>query len=76
MTHQSRRLILDPRTKLLLLLLVYGLPWLRSQPLKAARWLAKLATEYRLLAVGYVLGLFFVLPSAMLLASLWLLPVS
>lgn len=61
---------------LLLLLLVYGLPWLRSQPLKAARWLAKLATEYRLLAVGYVLGLFFVLPSAMLLASLWLRPVS
>ena len=60
---------------LLLALLVYGLPGLRSRPLQAARWLAKLATEYRLLAIGYVLGVFFLLPSALLLTSLWLLPI-
>ncbi len=59
---------------LLLALLVYGLPWLRSRPLQAARWLAKLATQYRLLAIAYVLGVFFILPSTLLLASLWLQP--
>ncbi|MEO1592915.1 MAG: hypothetical protein AAFU71_16710, partial [Cyanobacteria bacterium J06632_22] len=61
---------------LLLALLVYGLPMLRSRPLQAARWLAKLATEYRLLAIGYVIGVFFMLPSVLLLAWLWLRPIS
>ncbi|MEO0760023.1 MAG: Na/Pi symporter [Cyanobacteria bacterium J06648_16] len=59
---------------LLIALLVYGLPWLRSGPLRAARWLARLATEYRLLAIGYVRSLFFVIPSLFLLISLWVFP--
>ena len=46
-------------------LLIYPLPQIRRLPLMAARKLADVAVENRLLALGYVAGLFYVLPMAL-----------
>ena len=47
---------------LLAVLLIYGLPVLRSLPLTMAKTLAQTTRQYRLVAIAYVIGLFFVLP--------------
>lgn len=43
-------------------LVVYGLPFLRPLPLKAAKRLADVATERHSLAAAYVLTVFFIIP--------------
>lgn len=49
--------------------LIYGVPFLRELPLKAAEWLARVSSENKMLALGYVGGLFFALPALMMMAS-------
>ena len=49
--------------------LIYGVPFLRELPLKAAEWLARVGSENKMLALGYVGGLFFALPALMMMAS-------
>jgi solute carrier family 34 (sodium-dependent phosphate cotransporter) len=50
-------------------LVIYGLPFLRAIPLRAARWLAELAERRRLLAISYILSVFFVVPGLLLYAT-------
>ena len=49
-------------------MVIYGLPVLRSLPLNAARRLAGASRRYRIIPVAYVTGLFFGLP----FGALWL----
>ena len=42
--------------------IIYPVPVIRDLPLRAAVWTAKLATEHRSLVLGYVIGLFIVVP--------------
>ena len=53
---------------LLAVVLIYGLPVLRTLPLTMARTLATTTKRYRIVAVAYVVGVFFLLP----LLALWL----
>ena len=48
--------------------LIYGVPFLRELPIKAAEGLARVGSENKLLALGYVAGLFFALPALMMVA--------
>ena len=41
---------------------IYGVPWFRFLPVKAAEWLGETAAENKLVALGYILGVFFVIP--------------
>lgn len=41
---------------------IYGVPWLRELPLQAAARLAEVAAERKVLALAYILGVFFVIP--------------
>lgn len=41
---------------------IYGIPFLRNIPVKLAEWLANLASEKKIYALAYILGVFFVLP--------------
>ena len=50
-------------------LLVYPLEFTRELPLRAARWLAELATRNRKAAIGYVLGLFYGVPALLITIS-------
>lgn len=47
---------------------IYGIPVLRDLPLKAADRLAVIGTENKLMALSYVLGVFFVFPSLIVFA--------
>ncbi|BCS48649.1 sodium:phosphate symporter [Aeromonas jandaei] len=49
--------------------LIYGLPFLRDLPVRAAEGLARIGSENKLLALGYVAGLFFALPALMMVAA-------
>ena len=49
--------------------LIYGVPFLRELPIKAAEALARVGSENKLLALGYVAGLFFALPALMMVAA-------
>ncbi|MGL4907541.1 MAG: Na/Pi symporter, partial [Plesiomonas sp.] len=49
--------------------LIYGVPWLRNLPVKAAEGLANLAIKNRLAVLGYLGGVFFVLPGILLVAT-------
>ena len=51
----------------LAVILIYGVPYLRELPLKAAERLAEVGTNNKLVAFAYVLGTFFVLPGLMLI---------
>lgn len=42
--------------------LIYGVPFLRNLPVKAAEWLGTTASENKLAALAYILGVFFVAP--------------
>lgn len=57
---------------LLAVLLVYGIPPLRAIPLTMAEKLATATQRYRIVAVTYVIGLFFLLPFLALWLSLTL----
>lgn len=43
-------------------LLIFGLPFLRYLPVRAAEWLGATAAENKLFALAYILGVFFVIP--------------
>jgi len=47
-------------------ILIYGVPFLRAIPLHLARRLADLAVRHKTAAIGYIIGLYFVLPLALL----------
>lgn len=51
----------------LAVVVIYGLPFLRELPIKAAERMAEVGTKNKLLAFSYVLGTFFVLPGMILL---------
>ncbi|MCE0555899.1 Na/Pi symporter [Motilimonas sp. E26] len=53
---------------LLAVALIYGLPFLRDLPIKAAERLAEVGSQNKLLAFSYVVGTFFVIPGLMLVA--------
>lgn len=46
--------------------LIFGTPWLRDVPPRGATWLANLATENKMYAVCWVLGVFIVIPFALI----------
>ncbi|MBL0625999.1 Na/Pi cotransporter family protein [Aeromonas jandaei] len=48
---------------------IYGVPFLRDLPVRAAEGLARVGSENKLLALGYVAGLFFALPALMMVAA-------
>ncbi|MCA9113538.1 MAG: Na/Pi symporter [Planctomycetaceae bacterium] len=43
-------------------LVIFGVPFLRYLPVKSALWLGDMASENKLVALGYILGVFFVVP--------------
>ncbi|QDS90051.1 Na+/Pi-cotransporter [Rosistilla ulvae] len=43
-------------------LFIYGVPMLRYLPVKAAEWLGETASENKLVALAYILSVFFVIP--------------
>ncbi|MGN5112167.1 Na/Pi cotransporter family protein [Aeromonas jandaei] len=49
--------------------IIYGVPFLRDLPVRAAEGLARVGSENKLLALGYVAGLFFALPALMMVAA-------
>lgn len=51
------------------ILLVYPIPAVRRLPIRAAKWMADLATESKRYAFGFILGLFFVLPGLLILVT-------
>ena len=42
---------------------IYGIPFLRNIPIKAAESLGSIASENKLAALGYILGVFFIAPA-------------
>ena len=53
-------------------IVIFGIPWLRKIPMVCAEWLADTASERKIWAVAYVLGLFFAIPCALVALSAWL----
>lgn len=49
--------------------LIYGLPFLRELPVRAAEHLAEIGSRNKLIAMGYVVGLFFALPGMMMVLA-------
>lgn len=43
-------------------IVIYGIPFLRFTPVRAAEWLGVTAAENKLIALAYILGVFFVIP--------------
>lgn len=50
-------------------IMIYGIPFLRELPIKAAEWLAGIASKQKLYALAYVVGVFFVIPAGMIAVS-------
>ncbi|MEP1551684.1 Na/Pi symporter, partial [Paraglaciecola sp.] len=50
-------------------ILIYGLPLLRYIPVQCAEWMGRRASENKMIALGYILGVFFVIPSLCILIS-------
>lgn len=49
--------------------IIFGLPFLRYLPVHAAEWLGETAAENKLIALAYILGVFFVIPGLLLAAT-------
>lgn len=47
-------------------LLIYGIEFLRMIPVRGALWLAKLAADNKIIALSYVIGVFFALPALLI----------
>lgn len=47
-------------------LLIYGVRYLRVLPIIGALWLAKIASENKMIALFYILGVFFILPGLLI----------
>jgi len=43
--------------------IIYGIPFLRFLPVKLAEWLGETASENKLAALAYILGVFFIVPA-------------
>ncbi|WP_338020268.1 Na/Pi symporter [Rhodopirellula sp. P2] len=43
-------------------LVIYGVPFLRYLPVRAAEWLGATAADNKLIALGYIVGVFFLIP--------------
>lgn len=43
-------------------LVIYGIPFLRFVPVRAAEWLGATASENKLIALAYIVGVFFLIP--------------
>ncbi len=54
--------LVHPLFNLLAIAIIYPVPVIRDLPLRAAIWTANVATERRSLVLGYVVGLFIVVP--------------
>lgn len=52
-------------------LVIFGLPLLRSLPVKGASWLANLAVKSKLYVAAWVLGVFIILPVTLIVATVW-----
>ncbi len=52
---------------LLAVLVIFGIKNLRVLPLRGATWMAKLATQNKMLAILYILGVYFALPGLLVL---------
>ena len=50
---------------LLGVVVIYGIPWLRTLPMLGAEWLARVGSEHKGLAMAYTLGMFFVVPGVL-----------
>ncbi|MCW4351779.1 Na/Pi symporter [Hoyosella sp. YIM 151337] len=48
---------------------IFGLPFLRNVPIRGATWLAQLATDNKLYAAAWVLGVFVVIPLVLILLT-------
>ena len=55
---------------LLGVVVIYSIPWLRRIPESGARWLSELASERKLLAVAYIIGMFFAVPGALVFSNM------
>lgn len=44
-------------------MIIYGLPFFRFLPVKAAEKLGEVASENKMMALAYILGVFFVVPA-------------
>lgn len=53
----------------LAVLVIYTIPFLRKFPLRGATWLAKTAVTRKMVAVSYVLGVYFFIPFMMIFVS-------
>lgn len=51
-------------------LLIMGVPGLRTLPIKAASLLARLGTENKLYVIGWVAGIFLILPMLLIGATM------
>ena len=51
----------------LAVLVIYGISALRVLPLRGATWMAMVATRNKLLAIAYILGIYFALPGLLVL---------
>lgn len=45
---------------------IYGIKPLRKLPIRGAHWLARLAAENKIIALAYIVGVFFALPAALI----------
>ncbi|WP_289029257.1 Na/Pi symporter [uncultured Paraglaciecola sp.] len=50
-------------------LLIYGLPFLRYIPVQCAEWLGRSASENKMVALVYILSVFFIVPALCILIS-------
>jgi solute carrier family 34 (sodium-dependent phosphate cotransporter) len=51
-------------------LLIYGLPFLRNIPIVGAETLARVASERKIWALAYILGVFFLIPALLLVVTI------
>lgn len=55
----------------LAVIVIFGLPFLRGLPLKGAMWLANIATTRKIIAISYVLGVYFAVPVLLIFIAEW-----
>lgn len=53
-------------------IIIYGIPFLRNLPLYAAEHLAESTVKNKLYALGYIFGVFFLIPGVLIALSNWL----
>jgi sodium-dependent phosphate cotransporter len=49
--------------------LIYGIPFLRFIPVSCAQWLGRIASENKIIALIYILGVFFIIPALCIVVS-------